>query len=251
MPDIGGTLREARMRSKIDISEVELETKIRAKYLRALENEEWELLPGPTFVKSFLRTYADYLGLDGKLLIEEYKSRHEGPSDIDLIPITSPGTRLRSPGKPRVNRAWMAGVLIAALLALFAYLGSRSNHPPAVTTGAGTPASHTHHRAGHAAAPRLGAAGNVRLELAATAPVWVCLQDAHGRRVLNGQTLTPGGVRPRFVSRAFRVLLGNGNIQLRINGRALQIAPSQNPVGYRVGSQGLVPLPPGKRPTCA
>ena len=41
-------------------------TKIRAKYLRALENEEWGLLPGPTFVKSFLRTYAEALGLDGK-----------------------------------------------------------------------------------------------------------------------------------------------------------------------------------------
>ena len=77
MPDIGATLREARMRQRIDISEVESETKIRAKYLRALENEEWDLLPGPTYVKSFLRTYAEALGLDGKLLIEEYKLRHE------------------------------------------------------------------------------------------------------------------------------------------------------------------------------
>ena len=47
---------------RIDISEIEAETKIRAKYLRALENEEWDLLPGPTFVKSFLRTYAEALG---------------------------------------------------------------------------------------------------------------------------------------------------------------------------------------------
>ena len=68
MPDIGATLREARMRARIDISEIEAETKIRAKYLRALENEEWDLLPGPTYVKSFLRTYAEALGLDAKLL---------------------------------------------------------------------------------------------------------------------------------------------------------------------------------------
>ena len=46
------------MRERIDVSEIEAQTKIRAKYLRALENEEWGLLPGPTFVKSFLRTYA-------------------------------------------------------------------------------------------------------------------------------------------------------------------------------------------------
>ena len=83
MPDIGTTLREARMRARIDISEIETETKIRAKYLRALENEEWDLLPGPTYVKSFLRTYADALGLDGKLLIEEYKLRHERLSDVE------------------------------------------------------------------------------------------------------------------------------------------------------------------------
>ena len=64
MPEIGSTLREARMRARIDITEVEQATKIRAKYLRALENEEWNLLPGSTFIKSFLREYADYLGLD-------------------------------------------------------------------------------------------------------------------------------------------------------------------------------------------
>ena len=64
MPDIGDTLRDARMRARIDVSEIEDKTKIRAKYLRALENEEWSLLPGPTFVKSFLRTYAQALGLE-------------------------------------------------------------------------------------------------------------------------------------------------------------------------------------------
>src|SRR6478672_464039 len=83
MPEIGETLREARMRAKIDVSEVEATTKIRAKYLRALENEEWGLLPGPTFVRS----YADYLGLDSKLLVEEYRLRHEHPSELDLAPI--------------------------------------------------------------------------------------------------------------------------------------------------------------------
>ena len=90
MADIGATLREARMRQRIDISEIESETKIRAKYLRALENEEWDLLPGPTYVKSFLRTYAEALGLDGKLLIEEYKLRHERLSDVEMQPIRPP-----------------------------------------------------------------------------------------------------------------------------------------------------------------
>src|SRR6516225_6647633 len=77
MTEIGETLRDARMRARIDVSEIEAKTKIRAKYLRALENEEWGLLPGPTFVKSFLRTYAQALGLDGKALVEEYRLHHE------------------------------------------------------------------------------------------------------------------------------------------------------------------------------
>src|SRR5439155_22037865 len=75
-------------------------TKIRAKYLRALENEEWGLLPGPTFVKSFLRTYAQALGLDGKALVEEYRLHHESPADTGLEPIAS---------SPRRSRAHPAG----------------------------------------------------------------------------------------------------------------------------------------------
>src|SRR3984893_8267026 len=103
MTEIGETLRDARMRARIDVSEIEAKTKIRAKYLRALENEEWALLPGPTFVKSFLRTYAQALGLDGKALVEEYRLTHESPSEAALEPIvSSPGrARSRAPGGGR------------------------------------------------------------------------------------------------------------------------------------------------------
>src|SRR5437588_12610469 len=102
MPEIGATLREARMRARIDVSEIEAQTKIRAKYLRALENEEWGLLPGPTFVKSFLRTYATALGLDGKALVEEYRLHHERPSEGMEPIVSSPqrsGGRGGSPGR--------------------------------------------------------------------------------------------------------------------------------------------------------
>src|SRR5204862_220995 len=84
MADIGSLLRETRIRDKIDITVVEQATKIRAKYLRALENEEWGVLPGPTFVKSFLRTYAEFLGLDAHMLVEEYRARYEQPEDLEL-----------------------------------------------------------------------------------------------------------------------------------------------------------------------
>src|SRR4051794_29888880 len=128
MPEIGETLREARMRAKIDVSEVEATTKIRAKYLRALENEEWGLLPGPTFVRSFLRTYADYLGLDSKLLVEEYRMRHEHPSELDLAPIApnlGPERRARF-NPPRPSRGWIVGLAVVAIIALLIVIGSLS-----------------------------------------------------------------------------------------------------------------------------
>ena len=100
------------MRARIDVSEIEAKTKIRAKYLRALENEEWGLLPGPTFVKSFLRTYAQALDLDAKSLVEEYRLSQEHPSEAALEPIVSSPQRNRGRGAGRApvgaSRGYMA-----------------------------------------------------------------------------------------------------------------------------------------------
>src|SRR5919199_3607540 len=119
MADIGDQLRETRMRSRIDITEVEAATKIRAKYLRALENEEWDLLPGPTFVKTFLRTYADYLGLDSRMLVEEYKQRYERPSTMELTPFRGPAGRRER----RRSRA-VLGPGLAVVVVLLLVLGA-------------------------------------------------------------------------------------------------------------------------------
>src|SRR4051812_47263113 len=188
MPEIGATLREARMRARIDISELEAETKIRAKYLRALENEEWDLLPGPTYVKSFLREYADSLGLDGKLLVEEYKLRHERPSDFELQPI-SPRSRReqqqrrrRPPGAMRdVAVALVVLLIIGGLIAIGKFGGGDDSDdaggPAPVTTTAKTSTT-----AKKKAKPKPAAPRRVRLTLVATAPVYVCLRA--GEKVL-------------------------------------------------------------------
>src|SRR3954451_2338458 len=119
MPEIGETLREARMRRRIDMTEVEAATKIRAKYLRALENEEWDLLPGPTFVKTFLRTYAEYLELDPRMLVEEYRQRYERTSTQDLTPFgPGMGGARRRRQRPRRSLAPFVVILggVAVLL---------------------------------------------------------------------------------------------------------------------------------------
>ena len=95
MFEIGNTLREARLRRGLDILDCEAETKIRAKYLRAMEEEQFDLMPSPTYVRGFLRTYADFLDLDGRLVLDEYESRF-GAYSLSQ----EGGSRRRAPGAP-------------------------------------------------------------------------------------------------------------------------------------------------------
>src|SRR2546429_8326587 len=87
MFEIGNSLREARLRQQLDFPELEQQTKIRAKYLKALEAEDFDVLPAPTYVKGFLRNYADALGLEVQLYVDEYNSRFvTGEEDVPLRP---------------------------------------------------------------------------------------------------------------------------------------------------------------------
>src|SRR6266487_1901645 len=100
MFEIGSSLREARLRQGLDFPEIEQNTKIRGKYLRALEDEQFDLLPAQTYVKGFLRSYAEYLGLDGQLYVDEYNSRYVIGDEEAAMRARRP-TR-RAPG-PRVE----------------------------------------------------------------------------------------------------------------------------------------------------
>jgi hypothetical protein len=84
--ELGNSLREARTRQVLDYPQVELATKIRAKYIRALEDEAFEILPSETYVKGFLRSYAEFLGLDGQLYVDEYNSRYGTDRLLDEVP---------------------------------------------------------------------------------------------------------------------------------------------------------------------
>jgi cytoskeleton protein RodZ len=73
--EIGSSLREARRRRGLEVSEASEATMIRARYLEALENEHFEVLPEGPYLRSFLREYAEYLGLDGDILVTEWMLR--------------------------------------------------------------------------------------------------------------------------------------------------------------------------------
>jgi hypothetical protein len=240
MPDIGATLQEARMRARIDISEVESATKIRAKYLRAIENEEWDMLPGPTFVKSFVRTYAEYLGIDGRLLVEEYKLRYEpAPSDTELQALGPPvgPRRLRAARPPRLSRGWVIGLSAAGLivvLIVLASIGGGGNNTPVATPSTTTPKR---------TKPRPPPAPTVaRLTLIPTGDVYVCLRNAKDKLIINN-TLSTGSGNQTFRGRRFRVTVGNASIMMRVNGRTLNVQPRATATTFEITPRGRRLLP--------
>jgi len=261
MPEIGETLREARMRERIDVSEIEAKTKIRAKYLRALENEEWDLLPGPTFVKSFLRTYATALGLDGKALVEEYRLNYERPSEPPE-PIVSSPRKVRVPRGSSTgagpSRGYMAlvgivGVVIVLLIVGLVSGGGKSGSTRSTSTRTDTTAKHeavhkgSAHRAGGASA---NATTVVSLSLRATGTVYVCLLGEGGKRLINGQTLEAGARTPTFHAKRFALTLGNNAVALTLDGTPRAVPASSGAIGYTITKAGRQPLAPGHLPTC-
>jgi cytoskeleton protein RodZ len=118
---VGNKLREARRRRRLSLQEVEEATKIRPRYLRAIESEEWDQLPGDTYGRAFIRTYGAFLGLDGERLAEEQRRQRgatrpgEGLPRVDPKPRRVAAVRRGRKPSPRLV-AVLVSVLVAASL---------------------------------------------------------------------------------------------------------------------------------------
>ena len=249
MPGIGDTLREARMRQQLDIADVEARTKIRAKYLRALENEEFGLLPGSTFVKTFLRTYADLLGLDSHRLVEEYRLNHEPEDELDAQHLAPPpgAARDREPrlpvGPPGPGTLVLGAVI--AVIALLLVLGLTGGDDEGEETAGGEtertrPEPQRTER--RPAAPR-----NVTLRVSPSVETYVCVDTGDGTDVMYEGIIDA----PRtFRGRRLRVNLGTTSVEMRANGEPVEIEQGPNPAGFEFTPTGTRSLPIGERP-CA
>jgi hypothetical protein len=142
MFEIGNSLREARVRQGLDYPQIELATKIRAKYLKALEEEQFGVLPAHPYVKGFLRTYAEFLGLDGQLYVDEFNSRFVSES-FDEVPAKKMSPRIRQERnvERKVLLFALAGIatLTALVIVAWKYGGSDSGTPSVVTQQQTTP----------------------------------------------------------------------------------------------------------------
>src|ERR1700757_2881498 len=129
MFEIGVSLREARQKRGLTPADVQKAIRIRDRYLQALEEERWELLPGDAYVKGFLRTYADYLGLDGNLYVEEYNSRFAHPEDPLIVPERFARTGSRLGGVGFLRPLVVVGAIVAIVAAVAAWQLSGSSGP--------------------------------------------------------------------------------------------------------------------------
>jgi cytoskeleton protein RodZ len=260
---IGQALREARAARGVELSEAERVTKIRVKFLRAMEEDRWEDLPEPVYVRGFLATYAQFLGLDDAPLVEEYRRSVEGAREPGPIPQgvvrrgTLPGRRAPTP----------RGVLIAGLVALVAVglvvavavggsgdggspEGGKDRKEKAARTETEPSPTSPSDQTATSPSGTPAAGSEVSLELRSTADVWVCLIDSEGTHIVNGETLPPDETRGPFEGEGFEMTFGNGSVEMTVNGEPVSVPALAEPLGYRVVPEGTKRLPSSAQPDC-
>jgi cytoskeleton protein RodZ len=234
--EIGNSLREARLRQALDFPEIEQGTKIRGKYLRALEDEQFEVLPAQTYVKGFLRSYAEYLGLDGQLYVDEYNSRfvvgeEEAPSRPRRSAPPSRGVRVQS----RVLVLTLLGIAAVTALVIVAWTRGEPQKEEPVGLGK-APAKPV-------VAPKPHRAATVArlLVTARRGDCWLQVHRGSATGTILFQGTLENGQNQVFTGRKLWLTLDRPeNLRIVLNGRTRRL-----PVG---GVKTLIVTPRGIRP---
>lgn len=284
---IGATLAEARTRRGVDLDEVHAATGIRPRYLRAIEEEDWNSLPEEFYARSFVRKYAQFLGVDPDPLVDEYR-RQRGTGGSAGGP-TSPFARtnsrradaLRRRRKRQAVYVWVGTAVLAAAIVVAIVLiasggGSGTSGGKNASSAGGAKGANGGKGAsgvaggngggakgggkkanGNAGAAKGGAAGGaaasttVALAIEPTAEVWACVLDAKGKPLVDGATLAPGETVGPFHSKGYTAAFGNGAINVKVDGKHAATPNTPSPMGFTVDHDGkLRELPEGQRPSC-
>jgi len=189
--EIGYSLRAARERQGIGFPEIELATKIRAKYIRALEEEDFDSLPADAYARGFLRVYADYLGLDGEIYVDEYASRFHNTEWEDDPAVQRPRRPRRTRRERTIERRAvvlaLAGIAVLTALVFVAWrYGGASTDVPALAK---------HHKP---------AAAGLVLHGTGRGTFVIVKRNSRAGHLLFRGTLTPGRVE-RFTGTRFYV----------------------------------------------
>ena len=236
MFEIGNSLREARLRQSLDFPEIEQGTKIRGKYLRALEDEQFDVLPAQTYVKGFLRSYAEYLGLDGQLYVDEYNSRFVvGEEEPQSRPRRSASPSRGVQVQSRVVLLTLLGIVSVTALVIVAW--TRGEPQTVTPVGLGTTKSVTHQT------PVVPAAAKtVRLLVKASrGSCWLQVHKTSATGPILFQGTLDQGQQQLFTARKLWITLDRPeNLVTVLNGHTRRL-----PVG---GVKTLIVTPRGIRP---
>jgi cytoskeletal protein RodZ len=231
--EIGASLRQAREQQGLTLAEIEHATRIRDRYLAALENEQFEALPGEAYAKGFLRQYADALGLDGNVYIRELTERLEAREPPPPPPEPRRRDVLREMRAGGVFAVVALAIAIVGGIAAWKLSGSETTPPeklpaPAPQAAAAKRPAHARHHAVHAH-ERTEHAAPTRLVLTATrGDCWlvVRVRSAEGAILYEG-TLHPGDSL-RFEKAPLWIRAGAPwNLSARLAGKLLHGLPPQ------------------------
>jgi hypothetical protein len=269
MFEIGTNLREARRRQGLELDEAVRATLIRARYLEALEQERFDLLPDGFYRRSFLRRYADFLGLDGDAFVDEYElrlaseqlsgdgepRRHPAPPRLSSGALATGSVKNEARRGERRAPLWLFAALLAAagLIALGVWqLAPSPAHKPRAAAARKTPAHRRparHAPARHVAPPKPRPSAPPRattIELRASrGECWVDvhLGTSSGKALFIG-TLKLGQHVSFGLSKPLWIRLGApGNLSVTIGGRAVKTPIAGAPTDLRATRTGLAAAP--------
>jgi cytoskeleton protein RodZ len=235
--EIGNSLREARLRQGLDLARAEAGTKIRNKYLQALEEENFEILPAETYVKGFLRAYAEYLGLDGQLYVDEFNSRFATSDE----PVLSQPSARRSRSRPSESNfvvVALAGIVAVTVLVVVAWQFGTGGDPgatnlddllgPPPTNPATTPPEPPPPAAAETTArPKVKPA---KLILTAVqGPCWMAVHAGSPTGELLYEGTLEQGQTMRFQKKRLWIQLGApGNLVAQLNGKPASLPTAES-----------------------
>lgn len=131
MNSIGQELSSARRKKGISLERVEFETKIRHKLLESMEHDDFEALPGSTYAKGFIRSYASFLGIDANSLVEFYKKNYQKTESLNIKAIPVPiDKKRRVEFNPRFAFPLAFLTLLIIIVSFLGYIGSIENVRP-------------------------------------------------------------------------------------------------------------------------
>lgn len=245
---IGMYLQWARTQKGLELSDVEDRTKIRAKYLQALEAEDWDVLPSSSYARGFLGTYAALLGLDADGLIDEYRRQVETDAPTANLsaygePVIEGRRRTSAPRRP-LGPLVAAGIALLAVIVVILLILSGSGNGQD-KSGANRQGSGSGQASHGATSPQSGSAAGTTLplKLHAKTGMRVCLVAAGGTPLVDAQTLTAGAREGPFNAVGYRLDVQTGGVVKVKLGHQIQRLASARPASYRVSGATIRSIP--------